>query len=535
MDYKVLKGLVIDDFPSMRSAFKSALASFGMTRVDVAGTAAEAIARIKGQRYDIIICDYNLGEGRNGQQLLEELRQRGMLDLESVFLMVTAESMYESVVATAELGPDDYLIKPFNGDMLRCRLDAILPRKQTFQSVYRHFKHGNLEAALSGCDVILREHPKYIVDVLRLKGEILVTMGEFEQAEELYKQIVAMRAVPWSKLGLAKAMHLQGKSAAAEALLLDIIGRHPNMVASYDLLADVQLAQNKAQEAQGTLQRGAAVSSKSPKRQRRLGEIALQNNDLATAEKAFRATLEKGRNSIYLVPNDVANLSRVYLKQGKPRAASEVVMNNREFLHESRDGKLVAAVMLSQVSARNDDTENARARIREAMRLREDGVVVDLDLDLDMLEACVKAGMEEEANHILTEVARNAHDHPTLLDQARRLYAEAGRQDVAETVLRQATARVIELSREGALLLKKGELRQSLEKMLLACQEAARNPRILMNAAWVSLRLLEEEGLSQNLLSQAQRLLADVDRLAPEHPRLAGLRTTLRQFQTQMN
>lgn len=534
IDYKQLKGLVIDDYPSMRSAFKSALASFGMTKVDVAASASEAITRVKGQKYDIIICDYNLGEGRDGQQLLEELRHRNLIGLETAFLMVTAESMYENVVAAAELAPDDYLIKPFNGDMLRTRLDVVLAKKRLFRDVYRDFTAGKMEAALEGCDEIMKRNPKYIVDALRFKGEILVAMGDFERAEEHYKQIIALRAVPWSRLGLAKALHMQRKETDAEDLLHDIVSRHPDLVASYDLLADVQLSQNKTMDAQYTLQRGVSVSAKSPKRQRRLGEVALQNEDMALAESAFKATVEKGQNSIFLAPNDFANLSRVYLSQGRPKAASDVILNNRGFLHESREGKLIAAVMMSQISTHNGKTDEAKAYMREAVQLKNMGVSGDLDLDMDMLEACIKAGMEEEANKLLAEVARNAHDVAPLLDKAKKMYVDAGKEDLAATILSQATARVEELSKEGALLMRHGDLKNSVEKMLQASREAPRNPRILMNTAWAILRsLAEDRNAPRQLLHQAQHLLEDAARLAPEHPRLAGLQTTLRRHLAQ--
>ena len=61
INYKLKTALVIDDYPSMRSAFRMALAAFGLTKVDMAATGPEAVGRVKNSHYDIIICDYNLG------------------------------------------------------------------------------------------------------------------------------------------------------------------------------------------------------------------------------------------------------------------------------------------------------------------------------------------------------------------------------------------------------------------------------------------------------------------------------------------
>lgn len=532
VDYKTKKALVVDDYPSMRSAFKMALASFGMTKVDLAATASEAVMRVKSGNYDVIICDYNLGEGRDGQQLLEELRHREMIGLETVFLMVTAESIYERVVAAAELAPDDYLIKPFNGEILRTRLDAILLKKEAFRKVHRSFAQRDLESALAGCDAIIQEYPKYFVDALRFKGEVLLAMGDFEGAEALYKQVIAMRAVPWSRLGLARAMHLQRKEPVAEEMLLDIVKQHPELVASYDLLADVQIAQNKFTEAQHTLHRGVEVSAKSPRRQRRLGELAYQNEDLDSAQAAFSAAIEKGRNSVFLVANDFANLARVHLDQGNAKAAAEIITSNRKLLQESPEGKLVVAVVQAQVQARNAQHKEARAGMLEAMQLKKRGARCEPELAMDMVEACVKAGMDEEAAELLAEVARNAHDSTALLDKAKRIYQEAGKSDQVADILQKSTARVAQLSKEGALLLQKGDLRNGVQKLLQASKEAPRNPRVLMNTAWAILRLVEQEGSSGDMLGNAKRLLDAADHLAPEHPRLAGLQTMLRTIES---
>jgi len=534
IDYKSKKALVIDDYPGMRSAFKMALASFGMTKVDLAASASEAIMRVKSVSYDVIISDYNLGDARDGQQLLEEIRHRNMIGLETVFLMVTAESVYERVVAAAELAPDDYLIKPFNGEILRTRLDAILLKKEAFKKTYRYFAQGNLEAALAGCDEIMKTQAKYFVDAMRFKGEILIAMGDFEAAEALYKQIIALRAVPWSRLGLAKALHLQRKEPIAEDLLLDVVNQYPELVAGYDLLADVQISQNKLRDAQNTLHRGVEVSAKSPRRQRRLGQVAYQNADLLSAEQAFKTAIDKGRNSIFLAANDFANLSRVYLEQNNLKAASEVVVENRKLLQESNEGKLVSAVIQGQISARKGQIEEAQNLMREAAQIKNRGIHCEPELLLDMVEACIKSGMEKEAGELLSEVARNAHDSVALLDKAKRIYREAGQEAQVAQILQKSTAQVAKLTKEGALLLQRGDLKAGVEKLLAASQEAPRNPRVLMNTVWALLRLIEQEGNAVNRLSQAKRLLDDAAYLMPDHPRLAGLKTMLRTVETHL-
>jgi DNA-binding response OmpR family regulator len=196
IDFGALRALVIEDYPGMRNALRLTLSNFGITKVQLVANASEAIFQVRNNHYDFILCDFNLGDGRDGQQLLEELRHSNLMSIETVFIMVTAESYYEKVVATAELAPDDYMIKPFSAEVLCSRLASVLQRKRAFREVYRHFLANDLEAALIACDELIRSKPKYVVDALRFKGELLVTLGRFEDAEALYKQVISMRA-PW--------------------------------------------------------------------------------------------------------------------------------------------------------------------------------------------------------------------------------------------------------------------------------------------------------------------------------------------------
>lgn len=532
VDYAALRALVVDDYPGMRSALKLTLANFGLSKIQLAGTASEAISRIQNNHYDFILCDFNLGEGRDGQQLLEELRHRGLINLETVFIMVTAESIYEKVVATAELAPDDYMIKPFSAEVLRNRLESILLRKLAFKDIYRHFAEQDLEAAILGCDQLLANKPKYVIDALRFKGELLNALGRFEEAEALYKQIIRMRAIPWARLGLSKALHMQKKDAEAEEELRDVLEQSPEMVAAYDLLADVRLAKKDSAGAQAALQQAVAVSAKTVRRQQKLGEIAHANGDLDTARAAFSTALEKGRHSIFITPDDFGNLCQVQLEQGDLKAVTETLRNGKNALQVSPEGQLVMAVVQSAAYHQAGNQTEATKSLDEAIRLTATGARADARLMLKMAETCMANGRDEEADDIVREVARNAHDSETLLAKAKQIYQAAGRADAGASVLSAATGDVRKLNNEGVMLAQKGEYRQAVDKLLAACREAPHNPRIIMNAVWVILKYLDQAGMDEAMLDEARKRLDEADRQAPGHNRIKGLRLQMKEVET---
>jgi DNA-binding response OmpR family regulator/Tfp pilus assembly protein PilF len=532
IDYSELRALVVDDYPGMRNALRLTLSNFGITRVQLAANASEAIFQIKNRSYDFILCDFNLGDGRDGQQLLEELRHSNLISLETVFMMVTSESFYEKVVATAELAPDDYLIKPFSAEVLRSRLQAILLRKRAFREVYRHFFTQDLEASAAACDELIRGNPKYVVDALRFKGELLVTLGRFEEAETLYKQVITMRAVPWARLGLARSLHLQKKDEAAEEELRDVLEHAPEMVAAYDLLSEVCLAKKDSGAAQAALAQGVTISAKSVRRQQKLGEIAHANGDLDAARDAFANALAKGRHSIFVTPADYGNLCRVQLEQGDLRGVAETLRNGKSVLQSSPEGQLVMAVTQGMAQTKAGNLQGAAKALDEAAGLRAGGTRGDPQLMLDFASACMAGGRHDEADAIVAEVARNAHDSEALLAKAKRIYDEAGRDEAGAAVLASATSDVRKLNNEGVVLAQRGDYRNAVDKLLTACRSAPFNPRISMNAVWVILKYVDQVGMDEQMIETARRQLKEAEQQAPGHPRLVGLRLHLKEVET---
>ncbi len=137
MDLRGKRGLLIDDNADMRASLRIQLSDIGLEHCDMARNVKEGLERLSQSRYDLIICDYNLGQGADGQQFLELVRRRQVLPLSTAFLMVTGETGYEQVATTAEYAPDDYLLKPFAAEMLGTRIARIFEKKAALRPIYR--------------------------------------------------------------------------------------------------------------------------------------------------------------------------------------------------------------------------------------------------------------------------------------------------------------------------------------------------------------------------------------------------------------
>lgn len=116
--------LIVDDYKTMLRIVRSLLAQIGFNNVDEAANGAEAINRLKEKKYDLIISDWNM-EPMTGLELLKAVRA-GEETKAVPFIMVTAESKTENVIAAKQAGVSNYIVKPFNAETLKAKLASVL-------------------------------------------------------------------------------------------------------------------------------------------------------------------------------------------------------------------------------------------------------------------------------------------------------------------------------------------------------------------------------------------------------------------------
>ncbi len=116
--------LVVDDYKTMLRIIRNLLSQLGFNAVDEAYNGSLAISQLKEKKYDLIISDWNM-EPMSGLELLKAVRADESLK-HIPFIMVTAESKTDNVIAAKEAGVSNYIIKPFNLDTLRAKLTNVL-------------------------------------------------------------------------------------------------------------------------------------------------------------------------------------------------------------------------------------------------------------------------------------------------------------------------------------------------------------------------------------------------------------------------
>ncbi len=117
--------LVVDDYQTMRKILRNLLAQIGYENVDEAANGEEALEKARSTTYGLIISDWNMAP-MNGLDLLLRIRALpGYSD--TPFMMVSAESKTDNLIAARKAGVTAYLMKPFTGASLKAKLDTLFP------------------------------------------------------------------------------------------------------------------------------------------------------------------------------------------------------------------------------------------------------------------------------------------------------------------------------------------------------------------------------------------------------------------------
>lgn len=309
--YHKLRVLVADDFSNFRSTVGGMLASLGVVNVDMAATAAEMIEYCESSCYDLILSDYDLGSGRSGQHVLEELRHREVISRNTVFILISAEASRNIVMAAYDCAPDDYLMKPITARMLQQRMDRLLKQRDVMRPVYEALDKHDYERAEEGLIELSLAEDRYSIPAQKLLGELFIKQNQLNKAEKLYTRALEVRALDWARLGLARVKQLRGELDTAQVWLEQIVEEAPLYLPAYDVLAENWQIRGEDQHVQCTVQRAVDISPMSILRQKRLADVAESNNDVSTAVDALRTTIRLGELSCHAKADDHFRFARV--------------------------------------------------------------------------------------------------------------------------------------------------------------------------------------------------------------------------------
>lgn len=424
INYSRLRFLVADDFGNFRSTISAMLGKLGIHQVDTATNSAEILDKCQRRTYDVILCDYDLGSGRNGQQVLEELRFKSLIARRSLFILVSADATKDVVMAAYDCEPDDYLMKPINARMLEQRVIRLLSQRHAMSGVYDALDAEDLRRATAYLLDLSLKDSRHARVAQKMLGEIFIRAGELNKAEKLYTKALEVRPVEWVRLGLARVKHLKGEWVLAGDWLEKIVQENPLYLPAYDVLASNWDQIGASEQVQATVQRSVVISPKSILRQKRLAQVAERNGDLGTSLQALRTTVRLGALSCHACPEDGFQFARVAaaslekkLQTVEPlvQEVVEVIGITRERFTLSGEQLTRAELLTARLLAHGGKIEAAKTLAAGAESHLRSNREVPLEVNIERVQTLQALGEREQADSLLHELLQKyAYDQGAL-------------------------------------------------------------------------------------------------------------------------
>jgi CheY-like chemotaxis protein len=498
IDYEKYSYLVIDDFEQMRVSLKSMLVALGAKNIVLCNSGEEALKRLAHTRFDVVVCDYNLGEGKDGQQILEEARHLGYLSCACTFFMVTAESNMPMVLGALEQQPDEYMVKPVNADVLQLRLSTTLKRKQQLQVIDEAITEGDKAGAIALCI----KHQKQSNDskqklyLTKLHTELCLELERYDEAEAVYSQMLKIRNFPWAKFGLGRVAYYKNELNKAESIFRELIEENRLYLEAYDWLSKVLQAKDDIQQAQELLSQAVSFSPKLVKRQRKLGNLALVNKDLKRAERAFSAAVRWGVNSCFAQAEEYRRLAEVHLQNGHQSKVLKLLADGRKRFVQQPTELIKVICGQAQAKSRMKRDNEIDELMQEVEQLVDEhkGVIPSNDL-LEAATDLFRLSKNEQAQGLLKVVLCNHHDEDQWSDQVRRLMVNNGLESQADTLIENSRSELIKLHDQCLGLMREGGLEQAISLLNETADQYPANRTIVLMGISAMIKFMRTHGI----------------------------------------
>jgi len=501
--------LIIEDYSVMRKSMKDMLYTLGAQYLFEAENGHAAIAAMKKQKFDFILCDYNLGEGKNGQQVLEEARHKKLIAYSAVFIIVSAHQSAIDVLCTIENKPDEYLAKPFNAQQLSRRLEKSYSRKQQFSIIEKEIDKENYARAIFLCDEALsKSNQATHSNLLKLRAELAINTGDYDKATSIYQQVLDRRELAWARLGMGIIAFFKNDLEQAITLFNGLIEQNPLFMEAYDWLAKSYQALEKITDAEATLNRAVEISPHSFFRQKKLASIADITGNIDVAEQAYKAVTDLGKYSIHKSPSDYSGLAKVFSRKKDNQQALKTLDSMKQHFLNNQEADLRAATIEAEVYQNMGDKKLAKQAFDKIHSLnRELKNRAPNDLKLDIAKALYLNDDSESADQIIADLIQNNIDDNAFIDDIRRMQTAIGQDNYSEVLIQQTKQKLIAINNQGVALYQQGQLKEAFAVFEIAIEKMPSNKTILLNMAKITVHDLKASGITQENLLLAHRYI----------------------------
>jgi len=292
------RAMVVDSNPTSRSIIAAQLRELGLGTVVQVNRVHDARRQLEAREFDVVLCEqYFPGDTYSGQDLLDDLRRAQLLPFSTVFIMITGEASYDKVAEAAESALDGYLLKPHTAAGLADRLRHARQRKRVLRQIFETIEQNEFEQAARLCLQRFHDRGQYWLYAARIGAELLLRLGQHAAAQKLYEAVIGAQALPWAKLGVARAQLDGNQHTMARRTLESLIVQDPSYADAYDVMGRLQVEQGNLDDALATYRQASELTPGSIMRLQKQGMLAFYTGQHEESAKALERAAAIGISS----------------------------------------------------------------------------------------------------------------------------------------------------------------------------------------------------------------------------------------------
>lgn len=519
LDLSKKKILIIDDQKTFQIMLKSMLLNLGALQVVTVSSGEAGLASHRQHRFDILLVDYNLGRGKNGRQVLEELRVKDLLRPDGIFILVSGENNRPMVLSAIELQPDDYVMKPFSSSLLRNRLARAFRKRVVLRKVFHTLYRQQYADCIKACIEHIEEDGRYKNFCRQLSSELYLRLGKVNEAEYAVEALLSEQRFDWAVLAMARIKFRQNKMSEALTLLEEVLKSNSNATEAYDLSARAYDQLENTVEALESARRAVNLAPFSISRQMYLADLARRNGQFELAKQAMGHVVEISRKSVHRAPKYLCTYIRSILDaaehgedtravnryQQEATLALQRAKTDEALVYSKFDYKTLESAVMARINAFNGQLREAQANMKGIVAgFLEQGHDIPPEIAPDIIIALLDIGEFERAQML----AENLGDQ-LILDG----YNKSLLENRIEKSREQRKA-FVEANKAGITAYTNGDYTESLQQFELALKLAPMNSGAALNYIQSALKVMSSNPKSSaSLITSCKRCLRIVEGL----------------------
>lgn len=487
--------VIVSGIAEYRLHLTALLESFGARRIQAVKDTASALDLYRRRAPDYIICDYHLGTGSNGLQLLRQVIENGDYKFRCGFIVSCAERDLDEVRAALIHSPDDIWTVPLQKDQVRQRLTNLIAQKAALKSIEEALDDQNYQLAIQLAQEKVGRVPKLAIHCLRMMATAFMRQGDHENAKQVYARILSNEELDWALLGRASCQLESGDDLDCIETCDQVLARHNFCIDAYLFKAEALERLGELQQAAEQLARAAEFAPTEPAVMRKLGRLALRLRDVPTFASCFRrmVKLAESDSAIQLRSDDLVHYARGLFAMFLAVAP----IKGKRFLNELQD------VLRKQRRRFVDEPQVALPfQLIEARMLAHQNFPDRADSLIDeVLENCLQLHPELLLREEIELTYEACPDSPVAV----KLHEQVNAGETVIYSVKPDAVRSQNLNREGMNCFQQGELTAAKQRFIDAFRYAPDNISVALNLLQTLLKIMERQGRNDDDIDRCRR------------------------------